>query len=123
MGAGQASFLSLDYDYGIGDYPLTDAQSSGAHRPILQIPFVLSSTSIFYNITGNPKLKLNPSVLAQVLQGNITTWDDPAIIKLNPTLSYVSQNCLPVWSSCMFLPICMGLQSSMGWPLDPPMLS
>ena len=89
--AGQNSFLSLDYDYGIGDYPLTDAQSAGAYRPILQIPFVLSSTSIFYNITGNPKLKLNPSVLAQVLQGNITTWDDPAIIKLNPTLSYVHQ--------------------------------
>ncbi|KAK9818681.1 hypothetical protein WJX74_005373 [Apatococcus lobatus] len=87
VSTGQNSFLSLDYDYGIGDYPLTDAQAGGAYRPILQIPFVLSSTSIFYNITGNPKLKLSPSVLAQILQGNITTFDDPAILKLNPTLS------------------------------------
>ena len=84
--SGQASFLSLDYDYGIEDYPLTDAQTSGAYRPVLQIPFVISSTSIFYNISGNPKLKLDPPTLAQILQGNITTFDDPAILKLNPTL-------------------------------------
>ena len=53
-----------------------------------------------YNVSGAPKdLKLNGEVLAGIYLGTITSWDDPAIAKLNPGASLPSTKITPVYRS------------------------
>lgn len=63
---------------------------------IMNIPVVISSQAINYNLNGVKNLKLNGSVLAQMYEGKITSWDDPAIKKLNPGVTLPSQKVVPV---------------------------
>ena len=51
---------------------------------LLNIPLAISYQVIMYNIPGlTAHLKLNGTVLAQIYQGKITNWNDPAITALN----------------------------------------
>jgi phosphate transport system substrate-binding protein len=43
-----------------------------------------------YNLQGVTNLKLSPTVIANIFQGNIKTWDDPAIKAINPGVSLPS---------------------------------
>lgn len=74
-------------DFGASDAPLNKAQAAGCNGCV-QIPWALTATSPVENIPGVPadKLKLTGSVLANIYLGNIKTWDDPAIKKLNKGL-------------------------------------
>jgi phosphate transport system substrate-binding protein len=73
-------------DIGASDAPMTSAQY-GADRsgtPV-QIPWALSATGVGYNIPGvGYGLKLNGAILAGIFSGKITTWNNPAIVKINP---------------------------------------
>jgi len=40
--------------------------------------------AIIYNLPGSPKLKLDGDTLANIYLGNITKWNDPKIVALNP---------------------------------------
>ncbi len=63
---------------------------------IMNVPVVISSQAINYNLKGVKNLKLNGSVLAQMYEGKITSWDDPAIKKLNPGVALPSEKVVPV---------------------------
>jgi phosphate transport system substrate-binding protein len=55
---------------------------------LLNIPLTVAAVDINYNVTGVTKpLDLNGTVLAEIYTGKITTWNDPAIAKLNPGVS------------------------------------
>jgi phosphate transport system substrate-binding protein len=47
------------------------------------IPLAVSSQFIAYNLKGVKNLKLSGTVLAQIYQGKITSWNNSAIAKLN----------------------------------------
>ena len=65
-----------------------------------QIPWALSGTVPAYNVEGAPKnLKLSGEVLAGIYLGKITSWNDPAIAKLNPGASLPSTKITPVYRS------------------------
>jgi phosphate transport system substrate-binding protein len=51
---------------------------------LLDIPLAVASIQVYYNLPGVKSLNLNGTVLAQIYTGKITTWNDPAIAKLNP---------------------------------------
>jgi phosphate transport system substrate-binding protein len=51
---------------------------------LMNIPLAVASVQVYYNLPGVKSLNLNGTVLAQIYNGKITTWDDPAIAKLNP---------------------------------------
>ena len=55
--------------------------------PILHIPITAGAVVITYNLPGNPKLKLTPSIIADIFLGKITHWDDEEIKKLNPRVN------------------------------------
>jgi phosphate transport system substrate-binding protein len=57
---------------------------------LLNIPLAVASVQVFYNLPGVKSLNLNGTVLAQIYTGKITTWNDPAIAKLNPGVSLPS---------------------------------
>ena len=51
---------------------------------ILYFPTVAAPITVSYNLDGVDGLKLTPETLAKLFQGQITTWDDPAIKAENP---------------------------------------
>jgi phosphate transport system substrate-binding protein len=54
---------------------------------LLNIPLAISAQQVNYHVPGLSRgvhLKLNGSVLAQMYEGKITSWNDPAIRRLNP---------------------------------------
>jgi phosphate transport system substrate-binding protein len=98
-GGGIDQITSRTVDFGASDAPLTEEQFEEANG-VVQIPWALSGTVPAYNVSGAPKdLKLNGEVLADIYLGNITSWDDPAIAKLNPGASLPSTKITPVYRS------------------------
>jgi phosphate transport system substrate-binding protein len=54
------------------------------------IPLTVAALTVTYNLPGVKSLNLNGTVLAEIYTGKITTWNDPAIAKLNPGVSLPS---------------------------------
>ena len=51
--------------------------------PAWNIPMVTGPVAIGYNLDGVNKLILTPAVIADIFNGKITTWNDPAIAGIN----------------------------------------
>jgi phosphate transport system substrate-binding protein len=51
-------------------------------KPFLYFPTVAAPITVSYNLTG-VKLKLSPETLAKIFEGQITKWNDPAIMAEN----------------------------------------
>jgi phosphate transport system substrate-binding protein len=83
-GGGQKQLLNQTVDFGASDGPMSDASLASAPGKILHIPVVAGGVAVMYNLPGNPKLKLDGATLANIYLGNITKWNDPKIVALNP---------------------------------------
>jgi phosphate transport system substrate-binding protein len=98
-GGGIDQITSRTVDFGASDAPLTPEQFEEADG-VEQIPWALSGTVPAYNVNGTPSnLKLNGEVLADIYLGKITSWNDPAIAKLNPGIGLPSTKITPVYRS------------------------
>lgn len=115
-GTGRANLLNGTYNIGFSDVPLNAAgQDTTDTTAYAQIPVALGGVAIVYNInfpssvsvsavfpaTGtavstndtcnsllmNNPLNLTPSLVANIFAGNITSWDNAAIIAANPKLT------------------------------------
>jgi phosphate transport system substrate-binding protein len=52
---------------------------------LMNVPLAVAALMVNYNLPGlKAPLNLSGTVLAQIYTGKITTWNDPAIAKLNP---------------------------------------
>jgi len=63
---------------------------------LMNVPIVISAQAINYNLPGITDLKLSGDVLAQIYEGKITKWNDPAIANLNPGVSLPATTIVPV---------------------------
>ncbi len=64
---------------------MSDEQLKGAPGPILHFPTVLGGVVPVYNIPGvDVSLKFTGKVLADIILGKVTKWNDAAITALNP---------------------------------------
>ena len=98
-GGGIAAITARTVDFGASDAPLTPDQMN-ACRGCVQIPWVLSSTSVIYNLPNVPNnLKLTGQVIANIYLGKITQWNDAAIKSLNPRVNLPSTKITPVYRS------------------------
>jgi phosphate transport system substrate-binding protein len=50
----------------------------------LDLPMVVGPIAVEFNVKGFDSLTLNGPTIAKMFTGKITSWDDPAIAKLNP---------------------------------------
>ena len=84
-GGGIQQFTARTVDFGATDVPMDQEELKRASGPVVQVPVALGGVAIVYNLQANIKgsLKLTPSVLAGIYLGKITSWNDPAIAKLN----------------------------------------
>lgn len=94
-GKGISDALSGTTTLGGSDAYLPPADLSGG-QGLLNIPVVVSAQNVDYNLKGVAGLKLNGPVLAQMYQGKITNWNDPAIAKLNPGVTLPHEKVVPV---------------------------
>jgi phosphate transport system substrate-binding protein len=98
-GGGIAQITARTVDFGASDAPFSPDQASQC-KSCLQVPWALAATLVSYNVKGAPaKLKLDGPTLANIYQGKITKWNDPAIAKLNPGASLPATKITPVYRS------------------------
>jgi phosphate transport system substrate-binding protein len=98
-GGGIAQITARTVDFGASDAPLTPDQHSAAGG-VVQIPWALAATVIAYHVQGVPdQLRLTGPVLSDIWLGKITSWNDPAIAKLNPGVTLPSTKVTPVYRS------------------------
>jgi phosphate transport system substrate-binding protein len=91
-GGGIRQVIAGTVDFGASDVGMTDEQMKQAKSPIQLIPTVMGSVVPAYNIPGvKEELKFTPDVLANIFLGKITTWNDPAVQKLNPDVKLPNQ--------------------------------
>ncbi len=90
-GAGIKLLEQKSVDFAASDAPLSTSDAQKAPG-VLTIPDSIGGITIAYNIPGIDKgLKLTGPVIAQIFMGNITSWNDPAIVSLNPGVNLPSQ--------------------------------
>lgn len=130
---GQLQILKGLTDFGASDVPMDDARLKEGN--IRQFPTLAGGYAIVVNIPGVApgQLRLTASVLADIFMGQITSWDDARIVKINPGVTlpklaisllyhaggsggtyaisrYLSKNS-PVWRDKM------GIGMTLTWPV------
>ena len=85
-GGGIKQITAKTVDFGASDDPMSgeDLTKGG----LLQFPAVIGGMVAVYNVPGVAanQLIFNGAVLGDIYRGAIKTWNDPAIVKLNPTV-------------------------------------
>lgn len=76
-----------------------DEADKSCASPAWNLPMVTGPIAISYNVSGVDKLVLTPAVLADIFNGKITTWNDPAIAKLNSGAKLPSTPIKPMFRS------------------------
>lgn len=80
------------------DNELTGATERCGAAPI-EIPNYISPIAVIYNLDGVEDLNLAPATLAGIFAGEITEWDDAAIVADNPDATLPSEPINPVHRS------------------------
>jgi phosphate transport system substrate-binding protein len=72
--------------FGATDGPMTEEQILAAPGKILHLPTVLGADVPVYNLPGvTAELRFTGAILADIFLGKIKKWNDPALVKLNPS--------------------------------------
>ena len=85
-GGGIRQFISGALDFGGTDVPVSKEDIQSSHKEIVYIPTTLGAVAVTYNLPfkAQTALKMDGSVLSKIFMGEIKTWDDARIKKLNP---------------------------------------
>ena len=100
-GAGISGATAGTVDIGASDAYLSpgDMQKTPSLK---NIPLAISAQQINYNVPGlspSTHLKLNGTVLANIYQGKVKTWNDPSIKALNPGANLPATKVVPIHRS------------------------
>ncbi|BBZ48112.1 phosphate ABC transporter substrate-binding protein PstS [Mycobacterium parmense] len=90
-GAGISEFTGNQTDFGGSDSPLAPKEYAAAQQrcgsPAWNLPVVFGPIAITYNVKGLSSLTVDGPTAAKIFNGTITTWNDPALVALNPGVS------------------------------------
>ncbi len=81
---GTQALLNREVDFCGSDAYISDAEMAQVPEPLLHMPTCLGAVVLFYNLPGNPSLKLTPQLVADIFTGKIRKWSDPRITAVNP---------------------------------------
>ena len=85
-GKGRTDLASGVVNYAGSDSPIPSKEASNfTGKTILYFPVVIGPIALSYNLSGVTGLKLDGPTIAKIFQGQIKTWNDPAIKALNPS--------------------------------------
>jgi phosphate transport system substrate-binding protein len=90
-GKGRTDLASGTVNFAGSDSPIPSKEAGNfTGKTVLYFPVQIGPIAMAYNLSGVSTLKLDPTVLANIFQGNIKTWNDPAIKALNSGVSLPS---------------------------------
>jgi phosphate transport system substrate-binding protein len=90
-GKGRTDLASGVVNFAGSDSPIPAKEASNFKgKTILYFPVVIGPIAMSYNLSGVKSLKLDGPTIAKIFQGQIKTWNDPAIKALNPGASLPS---------------------------------
>lgn len=87
--AGREAFARRLSDFA-GTDSLVDDDDDIEPGSFLYIPSTAASIAVVYNLDGVDGLRLDGPTLARIFQRDITRWDDPALLALNPGVALPS---------------------------------
>ena len=98
-GAGIKQIKAKTVTFGASDMPLKPDELKAAG--LVQFPMIIGGVVPVVNIkgVGPGQLTLDGATLAAIYLGDIKTWNDPAIKKLNPKLALPATAIAPVYRS------------------------
>ena len=98
-GGGIAQIKAKTVNFGASDAPLKKEELDKIG--LIQFPMVMGGVCPVVNIKGieKGKLKLTPELLSKILLGEIKSWNDEKIKKVNPGLSLPDQHIVVVHRS------------------------
>ena len=91
-GAGVEQFIQQTVDFGASDVAMKDEEIQQVERGVAMLPMTAGSIVLAYNLPGVDELRLSRDVYTNILLGNITKWNDPAIATLNPDAELPDSN-------------------------------
>jgi phosphate transport system substrate-binding protein len=98
-GGGISALTQKTVDFGCSDAPLSATDAANIPNA-LHIPETIGAVTVAYNLPGiQTGLHLTGKVIADIYQGTITQWNDPAIQALNPTISLPTHSIIVVYRS------------------------
>jgi phosphate transport system substrate-binding protein len=109
-GSGIKQFIAGQVDFAGSDSSLKTEPKDGAveadeaakrcqGNPAWNLPMVTGPIAVAYKLQGVDKLVLTPEVAAKIFLGRITSWDDPAIAKINPGVTLPQEAVKPFFRS------------------------
>ena len=83
-GGGIQQFTAKTVDFGATDVPMKSSESSQVTEPWIEFPTCMGAVVVAYNVPGiSQPLKLDGTTVADIFQGKIKNWNDPAIASQN----------------------------------------
>ncbi|MGI8447577.1 MAG: phosphate ABC transporter substrate-binding protein PstS [Streptosporangiaceae bacterium] len=84
-GKGRTDLASGTVNFAGSDSPIPfDETSNFKGKKVLYFPVIVGPITVSYNLSGVTKpLKMTPTVIADIFQGKITKWNDPAVASIN----------------------------------------
>jgi phosphate transport system substrate-binding protein len=88
-GAGREAFIGGGVVFAGSDSSLSDDEIAGGFSgcvddSFIQVPDFIDPIAVVYNLPGVDELNLDAATLAGIFKGDITSWDDAAIVAQNP---------------------------------------
>lgn len=94
-GGGIEQFSKMTVDFGASDAPMKDEEIATAEAAsgakVMHIPTVFGAVVAAYNLKDVAELDLDSDTLAGIFLGDITKWNDPKIVALNPGVALPDQ--------------------------------
>ena len=90
-GSGRADLYAGTVNYAGSDSTIPSTEQAKLNgKKVLYFPVLIGPIDVAYNLQGVSNLKLTPTLISQIFQAKITTWNDPAIKAVNPGVSLPS---------------------------------
>jgi phosphate transport system substrate-binding protein len=103
-GGGRTAFLDGAVAFAGSDSALSEeeyvtAQEICGPEGAINLPMYVSPIAVVFNLEGVTSLNLDAATIAQIFDGKITTWNDPAIAALNEGVTLPDTAITPVHRS------------------------
>ena len=105
-GAGRETFLEGASDFAGSDRAFNDEEIAAGgfakcapDTDIVELPMYISPIAVIFNVEGVDTLNLDAATIAGIFAGNITKWNDAAIVALNPDATLPDLAITPVHRS------------------------
>lgn len=96
-GTGRSNFNDSQTDFGASDSAQALSKATGKYQ---YVPVIGGPVAILYNVPEvKTQIKLDAPTLAKILRGSIESWNDGAIVALNPGITLPNKRIIVVYRS------------------------